>query len=73
MKNREKEINYLIYLKSKLIQDTKKEIKQLKLKKERLYRWWCWQFDLQTSIPLSLCRWYSNRGAYIYLFGSRYS
>ena len=37
MKNREKEINYLIYLKSKLIQDTKKEIKQLKLEKERLY------------------------------------
>lgn len=37
MKDREKEINYLIYLKSKLIQDTKKEIKQLKLEKERLY------------------------------------
>ena len=37
MKNREKEINYLIYLKSKLIQDTKKKIKQLKLEKERLY------------------------------------
>lgn len=37
MKNREKEINYLIYLKSKLIKDTKKEIKQLKLEKERLY------------------------------------
>ena len=34
MKNREKEINYLIYLKSKLIQDTKKEIKQLRLEKE---------------------------------------
>lgn len=37
MKSREKEINYLIYLKSKLIKDTKKEIKQLKLEKERLY------------------------------------
>lgn len=37
MKNREKEINYLIYLKSKLIKDAKKEIKQLKLEKERLY------------------------------------
>ena len=37
MKDREKEINYLIYLKSKLIQDTKKEIKQLRLEKERLY------------------------------------
>ena len=31
MKNdREKEINYLIYLKSKLKKDTKKEIKQIK-------------------------------------------
>ena len=38
MKSREKEINYLIYLKSKLIQDTKKEIKQLRLEKENLYR-----------------------------------
>lgn len=38
MKSREKEINYLIYLKSKLIQDTKKEIKQLRLEKESLYR-----------------------------------
>lgn len=38
MKNREKEINYLIYLKSKLIQDTKKEIKQLRLEKENLYK-----------------------------------
>lgn len=37
MKNREKEINYLIYLKSKLIQDTKKEIKQLRLEKEKMY------------------------------------
>lgn len=37
MKNREKEINYLIYLKSRLIQDTKKEIKQLRLEKESLY------------------------------------
>lgn len=38
MKSREKEINYLIYLKSKLIQDTKKEVKQLRLEKENLYR-----------------------------------
>lgn len=39
MKNdREKQINYLIYLKSKLIQDTKKEIKQLRLEKENLYK-----------------------------------
>lgn len=38
MKDREKEINYLIYLKSKLIQDTKKEIKQLRLEKENLYK-----------------------------------
>ena len=39
MKNdREKEINYLIYLKSKLIKDTKKEIKQLRLEKENLYK-----------------------------------
>lgn len=37
MKDREKEINYLIYLKSKLIQDTKKEIKALRLEKENLY------------------------------------
>lgn len=29
MKDREKEIKYLIYLKGKLIRDTKKEIKQL--------------------------------------------
>lgn len=38
MKDREKEINYLIYLKSKLIQDTKKEIKQLRLEKDNLYK-----------------------------------
>lgn len=38
MKSREKEINHLIYLKSKLIHDTKKEIKQLRLEKENLYR-----------------------------------
>ena len=37
MKDREKEINYLIYLKSKLIKDTKKEIKVLRLEKENLY------------------------------------
>lgn len=30
MKNREKEINYLIYLKSKLIKDTKKRNKTIK-------------------------------------------
>ena len=29
MKDREKEINYLIYLKSELIKKTKKEIKEL--------------------------------------------
>lgn len=39
MKNdREKEINYLIYLKSKLIKDAKKEIKQLRLEKENLHK-----------------------------------
>lgn len=37
MKDREKEINYLIYLKGKLIKDTKKEIKALRLEKENLY------------------------------------
>lgn len=29
MKDREKEIKYLLYLKSQLIKDTKKEVKQL--------------------------------------------
>lgn len=29
MKNREKELKYLIYLKSELIKETKKEIKQM--------------------------------------------
>ena len=29
MKNREKELKYLIYLKSQLIKETKKEIKQM--------------------------------------------
>lgn len=38
MKDREKEINYLIYLKGKLISDTKKEIKALRLEKESLYK-----------------------------------
>ena len=33
---REKEINYLIYLKHKLIQQTKKEIKELQREKEKL-------------------------------------
>lgn len=33
MKNREKEINYLLYLKAKLIRDTKKEIKALQEEK----------------------------------------
>lgn len=36
MKNREKEINYLIYLKSELIRQTKKEIKELQNEKKML-------------------------------------
>lgn len=36
MKDREKEINYLLYLKSELIKQTKKEIKELKREKETL-------------------------------------
>lgn len=36
MKNREKEINYLIYLKSELIKATKKEIKELQNEKKML-------------------------------------
>ena len=36
MKNREKEINYLIYLKSELIKQTKKEIKELQNEKKML-------------------------------------
>lgn len=36
MKNREKEINYLIYLKSELIKQTKKEIKELQTEKKML-------------------------------------
>ena len=36
MKNREKEINYLIYLKSELIKQTKKEIKELQQEKRML-------------------------------------
>lgn len=32
--NREKEINYLIYLKSQLIKQTKKEIKELQKERE---------------------------------------
>lgn len=35
-KDREKEINYLIYLKSQLIKDTKKEIKALQQEKAML-------------------------------------
>lgn len=35
-KDREKEINYLIYLKSELIKQTKKEIKALQQEKEQL-------------------------------------
>ena len=36
MKNREKEINYLIYLKSELIKQTKKEIKELQIEKKMI-------------------------------------
>lgn len=36
MKNREKEINYLIYLKSELIRQAKKEIKELQNEKKML-------------------------------------
>ena len=36
MKNRDKEINYLIYLKSELIKQTKKEIKELQIEKKML-------------------------------------
>lgn len=37
MKDREKEINYLIYLKSELIKSTKKEIKILQQEKQQIY------------------------------------
>ena len=37
MKNRIKEIEYLIYLKSELIKQTKKEIKELQLEKAEIY------------------------------------
>ena len=37
MKDREKEINYLIYLKSELIKTTKKEIKGLQQEKSQIY------------------------------------
>lgn len=37
MKDRIKEINYLIYLKSELIKASKKEIKQLAEERESLY------------------------------------
>ena len=37
MKDRVKEIEYLIYLKSELIKETKKEIKQLQLEKAEIY------------------------------------
>lgn len=36
MKDREKEINYLLYLKSELIKQTKKEIKQLQQEKQMI-------------------------------------
>ena len=36
MKNREKEISYLIYLKSELIKQTKKEIKILQQEKQMI-------------------------------------
>ena len=36
MKDKEKEINYLLYLKGELIKQTKKEIKELKREKETL-------------------------------------
>ena len=36
MKNREKEINELLYLKSELIKQTKKEIKQLQQEKDMI-------------------------------------
>lgn len=36
MKDREKEINYLIYLKSELIKKTKKEIKELQQEKQTI-------------------------------------
>ena len=36
MKDREKEINYLIYIKSQLIRQTKKEIKELQQEKDML-------------------------------------
>lgn len=37
MKDREKEINYLIYIKSQLIRQMKKEIKELQQEKEMLH------------------------------------
>ena len=37
MKDRIKEIEYLIYLKSALIQETKKEIKELQMEKAEIY------------------------------------
>jgi len=36
MKDREKEIDYLLYLKSELIKATKKEIKQLQQEKQMI-------------------------------------
>ena len=36
MKNREKEIAYLIYLKNQLIKETKKEIKELQQERDML-------------------------------------
>ena len=37
MKDRVKEIEYLIYLKSELIKQTKKEIKELQMEKAEIY------------------------------------
>lgn len=37
MKDREKEIQYLIYLKSELIKQTKKEIKELQQERDMIY------------------------------------
>lgn len=37
MKDREKEIQYLIYLKSELIKQTKKEIKKLQQERDMIY------------------------------------
>ena len=38
MKDREKEIKYLIYLKSEIIRQAKKEIKQLHKEQQNIYK-----------------------------------